>query len=232
MGAYDPDKHCGAQRANQPAGVRCTQRKGHGTSHPGIGHCSRHGGSTRSHVAAAQAEMARQACTSLGVGVAIDPAAALLDELRRAYGNVLFYESLVAQLAGHPTAARLEAATGSTFDALVALLDDGVDDVRTVPAVAGVYAPTFHASGRATGEARPHVLVDLYNAERKHYARVAASALQAGVAQRVIELAESTARQVVEVLTEFARRMGLDPAAPAVREAGRASLELVARHGP
>lgn len=206
MPTYDPDKHCGAQRANQPAGVVCTQRKGHGTSHPGYGRCSRHGGSTASHVAAAQAEMARAACTSLGVPAAIDPAEALLDELRRTYGNVLFYESLVAQLHGGP--ASLADGAGGTL---------------------GVYSPTFHASGEPTGEARPHALIGLYNAERAHYARVAASALSAGVAQRVIELAEATARQVVEVLTDFAQRMGLDPAAPDVREAGRASLQLVAR---
>jgi hypothetical protein len=76
------------------------------------------------------------------------------------------------------------------------------------------------------------VLVGLYNAERKHYARVAADALSAGVAQRVIELAEQTARQVVEVLTDFAQRLGLDPTAPTVREAGRAALQLVAGGPP
>jgi hypothetical protein len=70
--------------------------------------------------------------------------------------------------------------------------------------------------------------VGLYNAERKHYAQVAAAALSAGVAQRVIELAEQTARQVVEVLTDFAQRLGLDPTARDVREAGRAALQLVA----
>lgn len=229
MAVYDPDKHCGAQRLNQPPGTLCTQRKGHGTSHPGTGRCSRHGGSTRSHVAAAQADAARQACTTLGVSVAIDPAEALLDELRRTYGNVLFYEGLVSQLGGHPVAARRVPASGSGFDALVAMVEGG--ESRTVEGRRGVYAPTYHASGQATGEARPHVLVGLYNAERQHYARVAAAALSAGVAQRVIELAEATARQVVEVMTEFAKRLGLDPAAPAVREAGREALKLVAGSG-
>lgn len=219
MAVYDPDKHCGAQRLGQPPGVLCTQRKGHGTNHPGIGRCSRHGGSTRTHVAAAEAEIARRACVTLGVPVAIDPAAALLDELRRAYGNVLFYESLVQQLPTHP-------ATDTVTEPAD---DDG--EAQTVRGAAGVYGLTYHASGEATGEARPHVLVTLYNEERKHYASVAAAALRAGVAQRVIELAEATARQVVDVLTEFAKRLGLDPADARVREAGRAALQLVAGGG-
>jgi hypothetical protein len=224
VAAFDPDKHCGAQRLGQPPGVLCTQRKGHGTTHPGIGRCSRHGGSTRTHVAAAEAELARRACTTLGVSVAIDPAEALLDELRRSYGNVLFYEGLVAGLATHPAADRRLPPAGATFDDLLAMFGGG-------PPVAGdtaLYGPIYHASGQPTGEARAHVLVGLYNAERRHYAHVAAAALSAGVAQRVIELAEQTARQVVEVLTEFARRLGLDPTAPEVREAGRAALQLVA----
>jgi len=214
MAVYDPDKHCGAQRLNQPAGTLCTQRKGHGTSHPGVGRCSRHGGSTPTHVAAAEAELARRACVTLGVPVAIDPAEALLDELRRSYGNVLYLESLVRQLPTHPES-----------DTTAPAADDG--EARTVRGKPGVYGLTYHASGEATGDARPHILVTLYNEERKHYASVAAAALRAGVAQRVIELAEATARQVVDVLTEFAKRLGLDPASPAVREAGRHALELV-----
>jgi hypothetical protein len=223
VATYDPDKHCGAQRYGQPPGVLCTQRKGHGTSHPGIGRCSRHGGSTPTHVAAAEAELARQACTTLGVPVAIDPAEALLDELRRSYGNVLFYEGLVSHLATHPTADRRPPPAGSTFDDLLAMYGGQGATIGD----GAIYSPIYHASGQPTGEARAHVLVGLYNAERTHYAKVAASALSAGVAQRVIELAEQTARQVVEVLTDFAQRLGLDPTSPDVREAGRAALQLV-----
>lgn len=217
--------HCGAQRANQPPGVLCTQRKGHGTPHPGIGRCSRHGGSTPPHVAAAAAELARRACVTLGVSVAIDPAEALLNEVRRSYGNVLFYEQLVAQLPTHP------AADTTTPAPTEGEGQEGEGEATTVRGAIGVYGPIYHASGEATGESRAHVLVTLYNDERKHLARVAAAALSAGVAQRAIELAEDVARQVAEVLTAFARELGLDPSAPEVRKAGRDALQLVAGGG-
>jgi hypothetical protein len=71
----------------------------------------------------------------------------------------------------------------------------------------------------------------LYNAERKHYKEVAAAALSAGVAQRVIELAEGTVRQLVGVLSDYTVRLGLDPEAPEVREAGRQALLSVAKPG-
>jgi hypothetical protein len=67
-----------------------------------------------------------------------------------------------------------------------------------------------------------------WRSERKHLADVTSKALHAGVARRTLELQEDMARQVVGVLGEFARRLGLDPASPAVREAGREALQLVA----
>lgn len=203
-------ERCGAKR--RQGGAPCRKPAGWGTPQ-NTGPCRLHLGNTPSHLRAAEIEQARRACQSLGVSVAIDPAEALLDELRRTYGAVLFFESLVAGLAHEPAKSPQTKSKN-----------------RKTPqrqAPAAIYEPIYHASGEATGEARPHVLIRLYNEERQHYARVAAAALQAGVAQRVIELAEGTARQVVEVMTDFARRLGLDPSAPEVREAGRAALQVV-----
>lgn len=66
-----------------------------------------------------------------------------------------------------------------------------------------------------------------WSRERRHLADVTAKALHAGVALRSIELAEGTARQVVQVMAAFAARLGFDPADPRVREAGREALQLV-----
>jgi hypothetical protein len=63
-----------------------------------------------------------------------------------------------------------------------------------------------------------------WRSERKHLADVTSKALHAGVARRTLELQEDMARQVVGVLGEFARRLGLDPSSPEVREAGREAL--------
>lgn len=74
---------------------------------------------------------------------------------------------------------------------------------------------------------RPHVAWQMLQVERKHHAEVCRDAVRAGVERRAIELAEGTARQVVQVMAAFAARLGFDPADPRVREAGREALQLV-----
>jgi hypothetical protein len=206
-------ERCGAKTRS---GGACGKPAGWGTQFL-TGRCSLHGGATPTHVVAAEKEMACRTCERFGVSVAIGPAEALLEELARSHGLVLFYESLVRQLPTHPDA-----------DAYIPTDDRG----HCERGEAGLYGRMYHGTGIPTGEARPHVLVGLYNAERKHYKGVAAAALSAGVAQRVIELAEGTARQVVGVLSDFATRLGLDPASPEVREAGRAALTVAAGSQP
>lgn len=218
MAEFDPDKHCGAQRYNQPTGTLCRRPKGWGTPHPGIGYCKRHGGNTKSHVDSAKVEIARRECAQLGVPIEMDAGEALMQELWETAGNVAFYRALVQELPTHPVAAVRKEVVGGP--------DDG--EVEWEPAKAGVYAPTFHQSGRRTGEAKAHIIVSLYNDERKHFAAVAAAALKAGVEERRVQLAEGTAKSLVQVLMEFARRLGLDPSSPEVREAGRGALTLVA----
>lgn len=196
MAAPGPGKTlCGAQLPNQSKGRTCRRVAGHGTDHKGIGRCCKHGGSTSAHRRAAEIEKAKAACSSLGLSTldAPGPAEALLDELRRTYNNLHFYEQLVAQLPAHP----------------------GEDVDRAL------YGPL------PSGEARPHVLVGLYNAERAHYAKVSEAALRAGVAARLVEIAGEQARQLAAVLVEFARALGHDPTTAPVREAGRKALALV-----
>jgi hypothetical protein len=159
-------ERCGAKTRS---GGACGKPAGWGTPFP-TGRCSLHGGATPTHVVAAEKEMARRTCERFGVPVAIGPAEALLEELARSHGLVLFYESLVRQLPTHPDA-----------DAYIPT-DDGGHCER---GEAGLYGRMYHGTGIPTGDARPHVLVGLYNAERKHYKGVAAAALSAGVAQRV-----------------------------------------------
>jgi hypothetical protein len=94
-----------------------------------------------------------------------------------------------------------------------------------------LYRQTRHASGEKTGEAKPHVLVVLWMAERKHLAEVTSKALSAGVAQRTLELQEGIARQVSSILARQARLLGHDPDSAAVRLASRQALELEAGDG-
>jgi hypothetical protein len=65
-------------------------------------------------------------------------------------------------------------------------------------------------------------------AERKIAASVSVEVQRLGLDRRRVEMQEDMVRQVVAVLTECVRRLGLDPGSLEVRRAMRASLELVA----
>jgi len=175
----------------------CSQRAGWGTSHPRSGACKRHGGATKAAKTAADREQARQACALFGLdGGDIDPAEALLGEVTRTHRAIVFYEGEIALLP------------------------------KDEQGVWRLYRNTRHASGELTGEAKPHVLVGLWMAERKHLAEVTAKALHAGVAQRTLDMQQEIAGEMLGVLRRFVEAMGLDPADEVVRRAGRAALQL------
>ena len=75
---------------------------------------------------------------------------------------------------------------------------------------------------------KPHVAWTMLMAERKQHTDICRDALRAGVERRNIELQEGMARKLVEGFAAFARLLGHDPAAPTVREAGRAAFQLIA----
>jgi hypothetical protein len=193
-----PDKRlCGAQRLNQPEGATCTQRAGWGTDHPGVGRCKRHGGATESHQRAAALEIARQECEVLGIPIETTPAEALIREVWEASGNVAFYRRLVQELPTHPEGRIYVPPDG---DEGKGYWGDGK---------VGVYGPTYHVSGIPTGEAKPHVLVVLYNDERKRLVDAASAALKAGVEERRVRIAEADAERIMDAQMKAFAAMGL-----------------------
>lgn len=216
-----PDKQlCGAQRPNQPKGTLCTQRAGWGTSHPGHGPCKRHGGATASHVKAAEIEMVSQAVAKLNLKVETTAAEALLNEIYRTVGNLEFYDELTAALPTHPDP-----------DVYVPDVDEDGEPTggghweRGQP---GIYGRTYHVSGVPTGEAKPHVLMQMQFEERKHLRGLTVDALRVGIAEEMVTLARDQAELVATVCRQFAVALGHDPADPKVREAFRAQLTLIA----
>jgi hypothetical protein len=97
-----------------------------------------------------------------------------------------------------------------------------------VAELAELYGETFHVSGIATGEAKPHVLWVMLMAERKRHADVCADTLRANVDQRAIRLAEQFAPSIAAGFEAFARMLGHDPQSAEVREAGRKALTVIA----
>jgi len=227
MPARDPDKpkgyYCDAARhrkdcpdkASCPGCLSpCAARAGHGTNHVGWGRCNRHGGSTRNHVIAAEVKMAEAAASKLDLTITTDPVSALLDELNRRFRWVAFLESLVMALPTHPEEDEFVPPEGERKGYYV----------RGAP---GLYGRIYAVSGLPTGEAKPHILVEMYERERQQLVRVAGECVKANVSQRVMDLAETQAKQVADVLSDFAKRLGLDPTAPEVREAGGSALRLI-----
>jgi hypothetical protein len=188
-------KLCGAKT---PGGKypTCHNVAGKGTKHKGVGRCSRHGGKTVSHEKAASVELARIECETLGIPIETTPADALMEEVAEASGNVRFYRNLIQALPTHPEP-----------DVYVVGEDGG--EGHWERGATGVYGPTYHVSGIPTGKAEPHVLVQLYNEERKRRREAAEGALKAGVEERRIRIAEADAERIMDAQMKALMAMGL-----------------------
>lgn len=168
---------CNARRRDGTGGT-CRRPAGWGTPHPGHGPCKLHGGNTRNHLVAAQAEQARQAVATYGLPRDIDPAAALLEEVHRTAGHVAWLSDRIAELdedalAWGPT--EVAEKTATEFP--------GTDTKET---------------------ARPSVWLDLYHRERAHLVRVSKAALDAGISERLVRLAEQQGAMLAEVIRRSA----------------------------
>ncbi len=161
-----PAKLCGANLVDG-SGRTCGHTAGWGTG-TGRGRCRKHGGNTRTHVMAAQREELAEAVVTFGLPVEIEPADALLDEIHRTYGVVLFLEGEIRKLAP----AELIFGTAKE-SARTAGEGKGKLLERSVERRAGVVA-----------------LVRLYQSERRHWVNVSVKAIAAGIAERQVKLAE------------------------------------------
>lgn len=183
---------CGSQARGHP-GLYCAHHAGFRTDHEGAARCYLHGGRTPHGRRAGERELARVACDRLGVAVEVDAGEALERALWAAVGAVEFYTALVAELPAHPEIVRDE-------------------DGRVVGAGDAVYGPTFHASGSPTGEAKPHVLVQLWSDAVDRQAQIAAAVLKAGIDERRQRQRESDARELFGAVSKALSATGLSPA--------------------
>lgn len=169
-----PDKYCGA-RKRQPSADgsygNCTRPAGWGTDHVGEGSCKLHGGSTRSGKKKAQKSAAKKARDTFGLPKEIDPAQALLEEVWRTQGHVVWLGEVVRQLR------KKDIAWGITK------VKTGGEDRGT------------------TQEAKINAYVALYQDERKHLVRVTSEAVKAGVEEKRLTLETHRAEMVVAMLS-------------------------------
>lgn len=182
-------------RARRRAGRGyCGREAGWGTDHLGEGRCKLHGGTLPAHRVHLEGQRAIAAVRTFGLAQNVEPQQALLDELSRTHAIVGFWEGKVQELED---------------DQLVGPIGgQGVNE-------AGV---EFHPRSEA------HIYVRLHQQEREHLIRVAKACVDAGIAERQIELAEQQGALLALAVKSILADLGLDPADPKVRKVVRSRL--------
>ncbi|MGE5830698.1 MAG: hypothetical protein ACM30G_20370 [Micromonosporaceae bacterium] len=153
-----PENTCGATtRAGHP----CGQAAGHGTPHRGQGKCAHHGGSTPTHIRAAQNVLARQTANAYGIPRHIDPADGLIEEYWRTAGIVAGLEAKVRSIPED------ELIWGVTETTVFPESEDG------------------NRGGRVTkSKAVPNIWLKLFNEERDRFAKLGVEIVRLGLEAR------------------------------------------------
>jgi hypothetical protein len=176
------------------AGVPCSQIAGWGTVHPGIGACKFHGGSTPSGRKAAQRVMVEKAVRTFALPVETTAEQALLDEIARAAGWVLWLEGQIEEYAGDD-AQRLIQGTRSVRRKRDA---EGSEEIVT--------------------EVGPgvHLWVELLHRERKMLRDASIAAIAAHLDERRVHAAEEQGERDGRLIQAIIRALDLAPDAQVV----------------
>jgi hypothetical protein len=168
---------CGGDKGHDADGVHegyCRNTAGKNTVHFGTGNCDRHGGSTPTHVAKAQRELAAAAVVTYGAPIDIDPVSALFAEVHRTAGHVAWLANVVAHLEAEDLVWGVTQETEQTSGEF-----PGVDVVKS---------------------AKPNVWLELYRLERKHLVDVCKTVVSLQLEDRRDRAAERQAAQLVLLL--------------------------------
>lgn len=206
----NPEDYCGA-RLNEYSKERlakrgivgefCQQKAGAGTPHAGIGYCKYHGGNTKAGIKHAaklagkriiKAEKDLMTLQSERFGgdrqlVQISPEEALLEEVRRSVAMVRWLEERIGQW----RVADDDSNNGTAGNNLPALVSE-----------------TSRGAASFTNE-REWLL--LYRQEREHAAKTASLAIGAGIAERMVHLAEDQGRMLAIAVRAVLDAMNLSP---------------------
>lgn len=224
------EEMCGARNAS---GGFCKKRKGSHTDHPGYGNCGTHGGSTEAGLKKAMREMGSDIITQYKAAnmrfggdrndpsiASLTPEQALLEEVRRSAAMVRFLEERIASwnldsvqestLTAFVTASSKSRDHGGKSmkdhaQAFLATLgNDNSDSPNHLPALTAVNENTGIS---AFTDAREWLY--LYREERMHLAKVAKMAIDAGVAQRLVSIAEDQGRILASAIRAVLGAIGL-----------------------
>lgn len=179
---------CGAKKANKDNEF-CTHPAGFGTDHVGIGKCKFHGGCTPTGRGAAAKAAVRMKVAFLGDLTAVedlDPSDALLSVVRNTAAVVAWLQE------------RLAAWDREDFEPETVQILNKDGDVTGTKLV-----DEFGLQRSA--------YLSVYGEERDRLARSAKMALDAGIAERQVRIAEQVGGAVVQVLRGVVADLGFDP---------------------
>lgn len=227
------EQRCGALLQNGRG--YCKHGKGSGTDHLGYGTCAKHGGNTEAGVKSAMRLMGADLAQTykrdfLRFGgdrrdpsiANLTPEQALLEEVRRSAALVRFLEERIAKWNLTPTQhATLEAFANTpkkyrrpddpglrtqVEEVLNSLENDNPDSPNYLPPLT-----TLHPKTGFTSFTDAREWLYLYREERSHLARVAKMAIDAGVAQRLVSIAEDQGRILASAIRAVLGALGLSP---------------------
>lgn len=195
----DPNTKCGARLRESATRkgdhTTCQNKAGEGTSHPGYGNCKFHGGSTEAGNKRAAREYGRDLIQDQkkrfggdGSLLTITAEEALLEEVRRSVAMVRFLEEQIGTW---------------QYD-----LTDHADDPRPLGGLPQLMDETERGASTFTDE-REWLM--LYREERKHMAQVSALAIGAGLAERMVRIAEAQGQVLATVVRVILDALGLSP---------------------
>jgi len=176
---------CGGKRRGEGTGKTCTRPAGWGTDHVGAGRCKLHGGGTPSHRQAGQRALAEKAVATFGLPREVDLREALLEEVYRTAGAVDWLHQKVQALQAE------EVIWGKAEE---------------VDKQSGEFPGTD-----VTHKAAVHVWVQLWREERTHLVKVVKLALDAGVEERRVRLAEQQGSLLAGAIKAILGDLDLSP---------------------
>ncbi len=225
------DQMCGARKTSGSG--FCKKRKGSHTDHPGYGNCAQHGGDTEAGRKAAMREMGRDVLQRYKAehyrfggdrndpSIAIlTPESALLEEVRRSAAMVRFLEERIARW-------NLDAVQTATIEKFVTQSSKSRDhDGFTLRERAAEFLDSLDHEDPDSPHNLPALMVTnnntgisaftdarewlyLYREERMHLAKVAKMAIDAGVAQRLVSIAEDQGRVLSAAIRAVLSAIGL-----------------------
>lgn len=186
-----PRTTCGARKKGQPSteGEGCSHPAGWGTAHAGFGYCKYHGGNTQAGNKSAAREWGRLLISNTKFGgdlkdiPDITAEEALLEEVRRSVAMVRWLEERIGSFS----------------------LDDNNVDIGQLPSLVS-------ESSRGTpGSTDVQAWMMLYREERSHMVRAAKTAIDAGIAERMVRIAEEQGRTLASAIRAVLDALNLSP---------------------